>query len=608
MPSSRDTTAALVGLGAVVTALVFRAARRRAVAAAAAADYPVSLGNYTLAVDTASGVCQRWFNRGINWVAGFHREEAAHCFQRAVEADPHCAMAHWGLALANGPDYNFAESSGYYVLAAKESGYPSLQVACASTQRALALVRRKKGILIPASHRALCLALATRYEWPVTASTPGLQERYRDEMRAASECFPDDPIVQSCYAEAVMCLSPWHLYKKTTNPRQPRVPNDFGAETAVALQRGLKNNPTHLWLCHLQVHFNEMGPVEDFDWPAANALCDMQANPHEIGHLLHMATHLHIQVGDYLSAVSWNMAAYEADMKLWHAFPQRFFIYSGYLLHNLEFCCWAAMYGGNYSQASKAASLIDGRVTEAVLRASERTPMRLEMYRATALMVLVRFGKWEELIALPFHDDQALFLAHSLFLNYGKGIAHGARGEVDLATERWREFERIRSGLTTEVRIKHNVNIVEVAAVASAILKAEVQYRQGNFADAFSAARIAVARFDALPYDEPHGWLISPRQTLAALLTEQRKFQEAEIVYKEDLEMFPKNIWSLTGLLICHKGLGNTEALAALGSDLDVARDHADFAVGASCACAVEDWKASTAAHSPKKGALASVR
>ena len=582
------SSTALFGLGAVAAALVFRAQRRREAATCACDGYPVSVGNYTLAVDTESALCQLWFDRAINWVAGFHREEAAHCFTRAIREDPQCAMAHWGLALANGPDYNFAESSGFYVLAARESGYPSLHVAFVSIRRALCLLNEKDAVL--PSHRALCLALAARYEWPITPSSPKLQERYRDEMRAVSECFPNDAIVQACYAEAVMCLSPWRLYKKTTDPSQPRVPNDFGIETAVALRRGLKQNPAHLWLCHLKVHYNEMGPVDDFDWSAANALCDMQANPHEIGHLLHMATHLQIQVGDYKSAIFWNMEGYAADMKMWAAFPERFFVYSGYLLHNLEFCCWAAMYGGNFSQASNAASLIDGRVTEAVLRSSERIPMRLEMYRATALMVLVRFGKWEELISLAFHNDQSLFLAHSLFLNYGKGIAHGARGEVVIAIKFQREFERIRSGLTKEDRIKHNVNLVEVAEIASEILKAEVSYRQGKFSAAFSAARTAVTRFDSLPYDEPHGWLISPRQTLAALLTEQHKFREAEIVYREDLKIFPKNIWSLTGLKICLEGLGNSDAISAMQPDIDAAREDADFAVGASCACAVKDW------------------
>ena len=94
-----------------------------------------------------------------------------------------------------------------------------------------------------------------------------------------------------------------------------------------------------------------------------------------------------------------------------------------------------------------------------------------------------------------------------------------------------------------------------MAAIADDILDAEISYREGKLDDAFASLRDgAVAKFDALPYDEPHGWLMSPRQTLGALLTEQGRAGEAIRVYEEDLVLFPKNIWSLTGLKICLTG------------------------------------------------------
>ena len=70
-------------------------------------DYPINMGHLSVPVDTQSATAQRWFDRGINWTANFHREEAAFCFRKASEADPQCAMAFWGLAFVNGPDYNF---------------------------------------------------------------------------------------------------------------------------------------------------------------------------------------------------------------------------------------------------------------------------------------------------------------------------------------------------------------------------------------------------------------------------------------------------------------------------------------------------------------------
>ena len=61
-------------------------------------DYPYDLGSYTRNVTTASADAQRWFDRGLNWCFGYHHEEAVRCFEKALETDANCAMAHWGIA------------------------------------------------------------------------------------------------------------------------------------------------------------------------------------------------------------------------------------------------------------------------------------------------------------------------------------------------------------------------------------------------------------------------------------------------------------------------------------------------------------------------------
>jgi len=58
-------------------------------------DYPYDVGSYSRPVTTASSAAQRWFDRGVNWCFGYHHEEAVRCFEKALEIDPSCAMAHW---------------------------------------------------------------------------------------------------------------------------------------------------------------------------------------------------------------------------------------------------------------------------------------------------------------------------------------------------------------------------------------------------------------------------------------------------------------------------------------------------------------------------------
>ncbi len=69
-------------------------------------DYPYDVGSYARKVTTGSTEAQRWFDRGLNWCFGYHHEEALECFEQALAADPACAMAHWGVSYAAGPNYN----------------------------------------------------------------------------------------------------------------------------------------------------------------------------------------------------------------------------------------------------------------------------------------------------------------------------------------------------------------------------------------------------------------------------------------------------------------------------------------------------------------------
>src|SRR5437016_5015035 len=57
-------------------------------------------------VTTASAEAQRQFDEGLLYLYAFHHDQAIRAFAAAADADPDCAMAHWGVALANGPHIN----------------------------------------------------------------------------------------------------------------------------------------------------------------------------------------------------------------------------------------------------------------------------------------------------------------------------------------------------------------------------------------------------------------------------------------------------------------------------------------------------------------------
>ena len=126
------------------------------------------------------------------------------------------------------------------------------------------------------------------------------------------------------------------------------------------------------------------------------------------------------------------------------------------------------------------------------------------------------------------------------------------------------------------------------------MLDGEIAYRRGEFDRAFARLREAVALDDALPYDEPWGWMQPVRHALGALLLEQDGTEEALAVYTADLGLdatlrrpcrHPENVWSLHGYYECLLRLGRDEAAAFVRPRLDLALARATVPIASSCFC-----------------------
>ena len=207
-----------------------------------------------------------------------------------------------------------------------------------------------------------------------------------------------------------------------------------------------------------------------------------------------MPTHLDIQVGDYRSSMALNQAAVAADLKLHAQSPSRFTIYFGYVIHNMEFCAWAAMLAGCKATALAAAEQIEAFLTDEVLRSHPIMPTFNELYLTTGLMALVRFGLWAEILATPFKSDSALYAAHTLFLHYARGVAFGATADVPSGRAEERAFLALLKQTEPGHRRKHNVDIVQMGEVAAEVLAAELLYREGACEQAFGRLEAGVVR------------------------------------------------------------------------------------------------------------------
>ena len=545
-------------------------------------DYPYDVGPYTRTVTTSSPEAQLWFNRGLNWCFGYHHEEAVRCFEAALEHDATCAMAHWGIAYAAGPNYNFP-----WHLQDPTSKATSLARAFDATQAALALA---PGVTI--AERALILALPARFpqRTPIDDQSPW-NDAFTDAMRQAHQAHRRDLDIRCVFVEAIMNRTPWGMW----NPRTGAPADGAGTiEAQEVLETGLRIVPgarDHPGLLHLHIHLMEMSPHPEAALGSGDRLRELCP---DMGHLVHMPTHIDIQCGEYRDAMLWNQKASHADRKFYdRAGPMNF--YSGYRIHNYHFTAYGAMFLGQFAPAIAAAEELIATMPEAMLRIPS-PPMAdfFESYVSIKQHVLVRFGKWEEIIAQQLPADAALYSNTIAMIHYAKGVAHAALGNVAAAEAEQASFRAAAPRVPTS-RTLHNSPCQSLLAIGEEMLEGEIAYRKGKHDAAFAHLRAAIALEDDLPYDEPWGWMQPIRHALGALLLEQGRAGEAEAVYREDLglggtlpraQIHPDNIWALRGLLTCLDQRGETAEAAQIRQRLDFAVARADADVAVSCFCA----------------------
>lgn len=547
-------------------------------------DY-YDLGTYSRSVTTSSAQTQLWFDRGLMWCYGYNHDEAIRCFQKALEHDRNCAMAYWGIAYASGPNYN-KRWDAFIEQELKEA------VAQARLATQIALVHLEGTTPV---EQALIHALQQRYQAEQTSSVDELftwNDAYAASMRDVYQRFPDDPDVVALFAEALIDRTPWQLWDLKTG--QPAAGADT-LETVAVLERALQRmeqhgEAPHAGVLHMYVHTLEMSPYPERALRAGDILRDLVP---DAGHLRHMPSHIDVLCGDYRGAMITNQRAIEAD-SLYLAKEGPINFYTLYRSHNYHFKLYSAMFLGQYQPALEAAEQLAETIKEDLLRV-ETPPMAdwLESFVSMKAHVQIRFGKWQDILATPSPQDSTLYCVTTAMLHYAKGVAFAACGQVANAETEHHLFLEAWARVP-DTRYLFNNKCNDILAVAAGMLRGEIEYRKGNFDEAFAHLREAQSLDDHLPYDEPWGWMQPVRHALGALLLEQGRVEEALHAYRADLGLdntlsraswHLDNVWSLHGYVECLKRLGRDGEAAAAQVRLNLAMARADVDISASCFC-----------------------
>ena len=446
------------------------------------------LGSYSRKVTTGSPEAQHWFDHGLVWLYAYNHEEAIRCFELAVDADPDCAMAYWGIAYAIGPNYN----KPWETFEADEKP-EALRIAADALEQA----GRLKGE-VSAVERALITALERRY--PDAADVADFctwNDAFADAMRAVHNDHGDDLDVCALFAESIMNRTPWQLWDLPTGKPADgadTVEAITVLETAFDLSAEAWNHPG---LLHMYIHLMEMSPHPERALRHGDRLSTLVP---DAGHLLHMATHIDVLCGDYENVVSRNHAAIVADRKYLKARgPENF--YSIYRCHNYHFKIYGAMFLGQPGPALEAAEELIETLPADLLR-----PLAdwFEGFIPMKQHVLIRFGRWDDILTQDLPDDQALFCTTTAMMHYARTVALANLRDIP-AAEAERDWFAAACDRVPDSRTLFNNTCRDILTVAEQMMLGELAYHRGDREAAFAHLRRSVEVDDSLPYDEPLG-------------------------------------------------------------------------------------------------------
>lgn len=510
-----------------------------------------NLGTYHHPITTTSELAQRYFNQGMRLVYGFNHNEAIRAFKEVLRLDPNCAMAHWGIALALGPNINDPMDN-----ARGKEAYQAIQ-------QAIALARH-----VGEHERAYIEALAVRYAAePEKADRKALDHAYANAMRNLSQRYPHDLDAATLFAEALMDVRPWDYWTADSQPKEGTL------ELVAALESVLERNPDHIGAIHYYIHAVEASSQPERALPYARRLA---AQIPGAGHLVHMPSHIYIRVGLYEDAGESNARAVEVD-EAYIEKEQPMGIYPMmYYPHNIDFL-WAARHmEGRSTEAIAAARRLAARTTPEVARHAPP----LEAWTAMPLCALARFGKWNEILAEPRPPEDLVYM--TAIWHYARALALIRQEKLADAKKEYAQLETIVNEVDDKRMIMGRNSAKNLLTIASHVVAGEIAAKEDKMDSAIEHLEQAVQLQDNLTYTEPPPWYYPVRQSLGAVLLAAGKNAAAEQVYRKDLEKNPNNGWSLYGLAQSLHAQGKEKYAAAIEDDFKKAWSKADVELTAS--------------------------
>ncbi len=446
------------------------------------------------------------FEHAMAVLHSFWFEEGPRAFGAVLEADPNCAMAHWGLALNAWGNPFAGGPSG----AALMEGSRGAERASAKPVRS-------------ARERGFIAATAALYRDTAGASNAVRLQAYADTMARLYRDYPGDTEVAIYYALAQLATAP---RTDTTFAQQKR---------AIAILDPLfARHPDHPGLAHYIIHSADSPRLASLGLAAARRYAGIApAAPHA----QHMPSHIFVRLGLWDEAVATNWKAYNSGVA--HAKATGPWTATGEQLHALDYAVYGYLQRGQDSAA---------RATVAIAQAAHTAPATNALvgpYNSTAMAARVPLeqGDWAAAAAFPAPDSAGMGVTAALS-RFTRAIGAARSGRAGAAGAEVAALDTIARDLAT----RREPYWARVVGIKRDVAAAWVQFATGDTLGGLATARAAAETEDVTDkHPVTPAELLPARELLGDMLLAAGRYPEARDAYRATLLREPGRARSLFG-------------------------------------------------------------
>jgi tetratricopeptide (TPR) repeat protein len=487
-------------------------------------DYGDRIGTVNFPV-SCSETSQRLMERGVALLHHMTYAGARSVFEATREADPDCALAHWGVAMTyvhplwlDPPKPEELQLGLDLIMLAKKSGQKT------------------------AREHAYIAALEAYYQNGPERNHQARLASFEQAWGGVYREFPDDPEAAAFYALA-------HMATATSKDKSYQKQIEAGA----VMEKLLVKIPDHPGAHHYIIHAYDFPGLAD---RALNVARNYGKVAPKVPHALHMPTHIFTRLGLWQESIDWNLRSAAAAWK--NKFDGAITMH---YLHALDYLAYAYLQQAQDEKAKEVLEIVLGLSgpfynlnAEATAYALAAIPARYALERQ----------RWAEAAKQQPRKPASFqwgnrFAAFEATAHYARALGAARSGNTAAAQNAILKMETLH-----KIVVQKNAYWASQVRIQQLSAQAWLAIEKGRQVEALRLMQLAADLETSIgKHPVTPGEVLPARELLGDMLLALKRPEEALVEYEKSLTRTPNRFNSLYGAGRSAELVGDTKKTAA---------------------------------------------